>query len=75
MSEWRPIETAPKGETQMLVWDGEDISIACNDNDGRYWTAMADGRAAREDSYGDIDDIWIEPTHWMPLPAPPTNQD
>jgi hypothetical protein len=59
---WQPIETAPKG------WDGTQLLVA--DDQGRINRAFW---------YGSLEDgHWMmvggqwEPTHWMPLPDPPT---
>ena len=77
MSEWRPIETAPKDGTSILLhfdsphrpqnWEKECSAV--NTAVGQWWEG---------------DDAWIcymdmvrdpechfEPTHWMPLPEPP----
>ena len=83
MSDWQPIETAPKDGTAILVWcpgtvDSVHVSklmVAVWDPD--EWNAD-DVRGAfrynRYDSgvYGVLD--WDdEPTHWMPLPKPPVD--
>ena len=56
MSEWQPIETAPKGESVLVVYDPGDsdrfIAIDFRCGDGWY------GRT-------------YPPTHWMPLPDLP----
>lgn len=59
MSEWQPIETAPKDGTEILVFD-----------DGAYIvTPWIEG----DDQSGWWDNGFMDPppTHWMPLPAPP----
>jgi hypothetical protein len=73
MSEWQPIETAPKAKPNrsgpsILVWDGRAIGIAqwCNGS-WRYQAGPDD--AAYSDF--DPDPICKNPTHWMPLPEPP----
>lgn len=56
MSEWQPIETAPRDRTDVLVLlANNSVRVA------RYvvgWATVPGG--------------WtLYPTHWMPLPAPP----
>jgi len=56
--EWQPIEAAPKDGTLIIVHaDGKTV-IA-------YW----DGEAWCENDY---DNLFHDPTHWMPKPTPPT---
>lgn len=63
MSEWRPIETAPKDGTRVVLgW--LDRAWA---HPG-YYAADHGGWANDEDHAGFFD----EPTHWMPMPPPPT---
>lgn len=72
-SEWRPIETAPVDGT--AVW----LFLPTYALGGRHgaWV-MVQGFNLAEDRRG-----WrafyggggVEPTHWMPLPAPPTTQE
>lgn len=67
MSEWKPIETAPKDGRGFMVYIAKsDVGPHCfspvsRRNDGTWW----------DDSTSDQ----IEPikgsTHWMPLPEPP----
>jgi hypothetical protein len=80
--EWQPIETAPRDGTQILMYGGKPgydydgaIEPVCftawweqfrlPDRNGQ--TGM--WRFCSYDSgyYGE----WENPTHWMPLPAPP----
>jgi hypothetical protein len=61
--EWRPIWTAPKDGTDVLVslWNraGERCAAVAFYQDGEWWM-------------NDPDDAPVfEPTHWMPLPPPP----
>ena len=71
--EWKPIETAPKDGTEILITDGRDMIVAC-------WTK--NGRSFRDESFGEKADGWSAPldgyvgglddaTHWMPLPDLP----
>jgi len=65
--EWQPIETAPKDGTYVLVTDGKEVyrsyyeDIYPEDNRPQWF----------DNSYYSFDPGEI-PTHWMPLPKPPT---
>lgn len=73
---WQPIETAPKDYTEILLWQPNS-----NVYTGRYFS---DGLRLR---YGMFGEGWywagysekptgpVQPTHWMPLPAPPQPKD
>ena len=67
MSEWQPLETAPKNAVTVLVLDMSskpNVVTAYFEDDGAWkgWVyadqLLADGDFPR-------------PTHWMPLPEPP----
>lgn len=61
--EWQPIETAPKDGTEILgfresfVWCDKYAAIRFI-SDTNEWRHV--DRA-----------VFLNPTHWMPLPAPP----
>lgn len=61
-NEWKPIETAPKDGTRLLAYEKGCAlyEIWWQRNLGDQWDGWQD----------DWDDE-PEPTHWMPLPAPP----
>ena len=68
MSEWQPIETAPKNGESVLLYYGQEYCI------------MEGGCFKRERGYrknvyyqwvAAIDMGELGPTHWMPLPKPP----
>lgn len=80
MSEWQPIETAPKDGTTLLLainrevvvsqWDAEPF---CS-HDNPYWLDMSGCcptyecfRTYDEEEFPEGEVI----THWMPLPEPP----
>jgi hypothetical protein len=86
MSEWNPIETAPRDGTHILAY-GWNPNAFANDP-GRFaqreiWRAwngtfryvpVGNGLFRQEDARSD--DRWepdrqFIPTHWMPLPEPP----
>jgi len=58
--EWQPIETAPKTGRAILFESPSVFTgtlVENETNGGETW--MAD------------DGVYVEPTHWMPLPEPP----
>jgi len=58
-SAWQPIETAPRDESEVLVWDGSKIRTAYFWG-GSWWSHGDDGS-----------DFFVYPTHWQHLPSPP----
>lgn len=69
MSEWKPIETAPKDGTEILIgWMARDGrrrgGWICKI---RRWRDDAGWRRDRNHPYD------LYPTHWMPLPEPPAS--
>ena len=62
MTEWQPIETAPMDGTDVLVWCGGPMFIACMEV-GRWFFDRTDHS------------VKPLPTHWMPLPLPPKKGD
>lgn len=73
MSEWQPIETAPfrvggtphfpkKVCDPILAWNGKNVFIAQWLSFGADWVDMTNGWERAEP----------QPTHWMPLPTPPS---
>jgi hypothetical protein len=63
---WKPIETAPKDGTAVDLWiDFRRITDA-------YWRKGPMGEGWHYASGEGMDDS--QPTHWMPLPPPPTNE-
>lgn len=84
MTKWQPIETAPRANPTkpielgpaILLWDGKSIGIAAEeiinkDTSIRWWRYQA---GADQAAFGDCDPAPVceHPTHWMPLPKPPT---
>lgn len=67
MSEWKPIDTAPKARgTRIIGWckfpAGQEVRII--ENSPAY---MSDPEAVLWEAYGCPQDV----THWMPLPDAP----
>lgn len=76
MSEWQPIETAPRDGTKVLL-----IVVGYEPAVGAYyergWDYQEEGDFVQEAHYTEWCETtgpW-EPTHWMPLPAPPKEAD
>ena len=69
MAEWQPISTAPKdGLLLLAVESGHErrtFVAEWSTAKGGYWV-MTSGWVG----WGKMHPAW-EPTHWMPLPAPP----
>jgi hypothetical protein len=82
MSEWKTIESAPKDATAVLVmrniWPGTKSGRAetCNGHNtyvAEWWEGQGEG--GEWVCYMDMiqdPSCPIEPTHWMPLPTPPS---
>jgi len=77
MSEWKPIESAPKDNDCariLLLFASGEVSVAYWDP---YWAeggrGYQGGLAWIEPCSGErLDQHYDVPTHWMPLPAPPS---
>ena len=83
MTEWQPIETAPKDGTEIVAFapDRRDATEIHPDGSSKFasivaWRPVSKDKWAKNHSwvlsgtevrYADL--IF---THWMPLPAPPT---
>ena len=63
MNEWQSIETAPKDGTVVDLWVSED---------GRYTDCQFDGGLWLHTQDGLTYSLGSDPTHWMPLPPPPS---
>lgn len=71
---WRPIETAPRDGTSVIVASRYETRTVVGearflmDEDATY-TAWWWANQSPGDYYADM--IYPNPTHWQPLPAPP----
>lgn len=72
---WQPIETAPKDGTVIDVWlgdaDAPEVDFYCT-----FGTRRSPGWRWRQGKFRPVHGIHVpvlgvQPTHWMPLPAPP----
>ena len=66
---WRPIATAPKDGTRVLLWCGEEIEVGYWSLTG--WAGTPSERGAWIIYEARIDTIELHPTYWQPLPLPP----
>lgn len=68
--EWRPIETAPKDGSSVVIYGDIDASEAIPDYAVCSWEPAAIGQPAGWVLDGH-ESVMFVPTHWMPLPSPP----
>lgn len=88
MGEWQPIKTAPRDGTQVLLWAEAwemtwGIQIGYFMQPEECW-ATAEGTVDDNDEDFDphaevfdesiLEDLNTGPTHWMPLPIPPSER-
>jgi len=67
MSEWQPIETAPRDGTELLAWwPGPGMGLPAIG-----WQITNWGRIAGSGMWFAHSLVGKQPTHWMPLPPPP----
>lgn len=84
---WQPIKTAPRDGTAVLVmrdiWPGTATGRAedCNGHNtyvAAWWGDEDDNSVGQWTCY--MDSVYdprcpVEPTHWMPLPNPPAQEE
>lgn len=79
---WLPIESAPRDGTIVLVWTavsaGEIRGISRSAKGHADIARYSDGRSDYLGDWwdccgGDYYSTWCQPTHWQPLPAPPSS--
>jgi hypothetical protein len=78
---WRPIESAPKDGTDVLVMymhiETQCVFNAFYASPAENWDAEDEGWWSYEHS--EVRRIklegWMTPTHWQPLPTPPTGAE
>lgn len=80
VSEWQPIETAPKDGTDVIVMymhcETQCVFNAFYASEEYHWEKRDVGWWSYEHS--EVSRIllndFMEPTHWMPLPPPPKDE-
>jgi len=70
MAEWQPIESAPMDWTDVLVFSPSHEDT----NTGGVFCAWYDPEAEGWYAHQAQDLFGLEPTHWQPLPEPPTTK-
>jgi hypothetical protein len=79
MGEWKPIESAPKDGTRILVFFGAMgvHAVAWTEPSYADWEiwCVDDNKHGPYALRGYNDTGPRAPTHWMPLPAPPKETD
>lgn len=90
MREWQPIETAPKDGSRVLVawvdrgngewhqrcvWWGKKFDISGYDESNELTLWRSEWTDGCVESFGYEEVRAYEPTHWMPLPAPPIEDE
>ena len=69
MSEWQPIDTADK-DTDVIVYSEFDgVCTAYYDGEVDQW--FRSGKSPHDFDFVTSDAVY--PTHWQPLPAPPSS--
>lgn len=80
--QWQPIETAPKDGRQILLTNGQAVAQGWWEHEEPYIYEKRDiGGVYIGQDESDGFDGWLDceggmqpdPTHWMPLPAPPAD--
>lgn len=74
MGDWQPIETAPKDGTEILVCVSYNLGCEEDGYETKTWVDWALEPYVWP-QFRDRIDIPFPPTHWMPLPSPPTTPD
>jgi hypothetical protein len=75
--QWQPIETAPRDGRPIDVWLGgddaspEDLRFYCGDGETRRSTNWHWFEGKFRPMTGLKLPVFVQPTHWMPLPLPP----
>lgn len=74
-SEWRPIESAPKDGTAILIWQPYKayVGVGQGFDDWRY--GIGYWRTDGSESWGNRNSAEVTPLYWQPLPPPPTKKE
>jgi hypothetical protein len=78
MTEWQPIETVPKDGTIVLFWPdfyAEDSRPPSQRKEQKNRYVAMGWTSGSGDYWSPEMKLLGDPTHWMPLPAPPNEGD
>lgn len=64
--EWQTVDSAPKWEWLLTCRAGEKRANICALGDEGEWFSVSGVTTVTHSTF-------LPPTHWMPLPSPPTN--
>lgn len=72
--EWQPISTAPNDGTRVLVgrFTGDKTAMREGYVSVDWYGQLTDKRGVI--GWGQFNGAFWPPTHWMPLPPPPTTE-
>lgn len=70
---WRPIETAPKDGSRVIIWDGAPYIAKWAEEANDYQFTSYPGWQIFDCDDGFYSIASKSPTHWMPLPADPVD--
>lgn len=78
---WMPIESAPKNESVLVFAGGQQYVAWFQDDATDPWHEEGDAESAQnelwcvtDNKHGPYALRGSRPTHWQPLPAPPTGE-
>ncbi len=75
MSDWQPIDTAPRDGTRVLLWCEDGVGAVIG-----IWYAFKSNllppywATTRGLLHGSAHDREYQPTHWQPLPPAPSEE-
>lgn len=68
MAVWKPIDTAPKDGTEILISSDDGMFVGKWSDTKRLWVDSVEGTP-----FG-VSGGWLAAVHWLPLPSPPRDQ-
>ena len=74
MSDWKPIETAPKDGTIIIAYSPHDGRVRTMQFDSHEYRKRPQPHWRATNNFGIMWDMERQPTHWMPLPEPPKTE-